>query len=73
MWSGRVPPAVARRRDANRVVGGIAETVGVIEPETVDPPLPREGEDLRVRLGEDLGELHPDRHEGVDVEEAAVG
>ncbi len=61
-----------RRGQPGEVPGGVEQPVGVIDPETVDPPATEPVEHLGVGLGEDLGILHVQRHEIVHVEEAAV-
>ncbi len=68
----------ARRRDdgafleAKEVFPGGIETVGMVHPDPPDLALADQAKDQLVACREDLGALHPDGGQIIDVEEAAI-
>ena len=54
------------------VAGGVAEAVGVVDPEAVEHPLADPLEDQAVAVLEDPLVLHPQADQRVDVEEPAI-
>ena len=54
------------------VLLGVAQPVGVVDPQPVDDPLGDPPQDQLVRVGEDLGVLDPQADQRVDIEEAPV-
>ena len=69
-----LPSAVGEGRigEALEVGTGIQQAVGMVDPETVDPPPPPPLQHQRVGLGEHLGVLGVQRDEVVHIEEPAV-
>ena len=65
------PGAAGGHRQPAQVAARVGQTVGVVDAERVDVPGVEQIQQQRVGGVEDRGVLDADRHQGVDVEEAA--